>query len=335
MRTASRFIAGMHREPAELSLMQIRIPTIFSRSAGGLRSVTVHGGSVMGKQAEIDYVRNLTESEVRHAVDKPFSDPQCSGYMFEIAAVMSLLPPPPARLIDFGCGTGWTSRMFAKRGYQVTGVDIAPDFIVLAREAAERDGLGEAIAFQTLDYEDADFRNEFDCAVFFDSLHHAVDERKAVEAAFRALKPEGVCVASEPGTGHAAAPGTQAAVDRFGVTEKDTPPKKIIMLGRQAGFRSFQVFPHAFSLDSVFFRKCVEFSPQADSNCYTKRISLPQKTRKTYHAVVRAILGLTREEPSPSGAADSFESRYQTEAQNGCRDLLRALDDSGLVRMVK
>src|SRR5262245_39004338 len=94
----------------------------------------------MGKQGEIDYLRNLSEPEVRHAKHKPFSDTGCGAYLMEIGAVMSLLPVPPARLLDVGCGTGWTSRFFAHRGYDVVGLDIAPDMVDHAEELRVREG---------------------------------------------------------------------------------------------------------------------------------------------------------------------------------------------------
>jgi len=37
-------------------------------------------------------------------------------------------------LLDIGCGTGAHAREFARLGWQVTGVDISPDMIALARE---------------------------------------------------------------------------------------------------------------------------------------------------------------------------------------------------------
>ena len=42
---------------------------------------------------------------------------------------MGFLPDPPARILDMGCGGGWTSIFFAKRGYEVVGQDISQDMI--------------------------------------------------------------------------------------------------------------------------------------------------------------------------------------------------------------
>jgi SAM-dependent methyltransferase len=199
----------------------------------------------MAKQGEIEYLAKLGEEGIRHAVNKPFSDARCPGYLMQIGGVMSLLPPPPGRLLDVGCGTGWTSIFFARWGYDVVGVDIAPDMIYHANELKEREGL-DNLELVVSDYEDLPFREEFDGAVFFDSLHHAVDEELAIRMVHRALRPGGTLVASEPGTGHARR--AVHAAQKYNVTEKDMPPGRIIAAGRKAGFREWRMFPHTTEL---------------------------------------------------------------------------------------
>src|SRR5207248_7965104 len=95
----------------------------------------------------------------------------------------------------------------------------------------------------------------FDAVVFFDSLHHAVDETAALRCAYRALKPGGVCVASEPGYRHSRSAVAQEAVRRYGVTEKQMSPLKILRLARRIGFRDFKVFPHAARLQREVFHR--------------------------------------------------------------------------------
>ena len=194
----------------------------------------------MPKRGEIEYVKNLDADAVRHAVGKPFTDPECGRYLMDLGAVLTLLPPPPARVLDLGVGTGWTSVLLARRGYDVVGQDIAPDMVALAER--NRAAAGDvALRFVVRDYEQLSFTGEFDAALFYDALHHAEDERAALAGAYRALRPGGVCLTVEPGRGHAAS--ARATAERFGVTEKDMPPERIIALGRALGFRAFRVYP--------------------------------------------------------------------------------------------
>ena len=54
--------------------------------------------------------------------------------------VQRLDPRPDERVLDLATGTGWTSRLMARRGARVTGADIAADLLASARAraAAER-----------------------------------------------------------------------------------------------------------------------------------------------------------------------------------------------------
>ncbi len=47
------------------------------------------------------------------------------------------LPPPPASVLDLGCGTGSVSLLLAELGYIVTGVDFSGAMIALAKTKAE------------------------------------------------------------------------------------------------------------------------------------------------------------------------------------------------------
>lgn len=55
--------------------------------------------------------------------------------------VMRLDPKPGERILDLATGTGWTSRLVARRGAQVIGADIASELIAAAKAQAEVEGL--------------------------------------------------------------------------------------------------------------------------------------------------------------------------------------------------
>jgi SAM-dependent methyltransferase len=194
----------------------------------------------MPRPGELTYFEAIGEQGRRHSLTKPFSVRDCPYRLMQVGAVMAVLPPPPARVLDCGCGTGWLSYMLQRRGYEVVGTDVSAHAIDLARFNPPFRNQAPP-TFLVLDSEDLEFDSEFDAVLFFDSLHHSLDERRALGGAYRALRRGGVCVTSEPGRGHHAS--AQEAIDRYDVTEKDMPSDYIVKLGRQVGFRSARIYP--------------------------------------------------------------------------------------------
>ena len=102
------------------------------------------------------------------------------------------------RLLDFGCGTGFYSLIFARIGYEVFGFDIAPNNIAIANRLSEKYGLRHKTHFsvstaETLDYED----EFFDVVTGINILHH-VDINSSVAECLRVLKPGGIAMFHEP-----------------------------------------------------------------------------------------------------------------------------------------
>jgi len=195
----------------------------------------------MGKQNEIDYLNKIGPNGKQHAFNKPFSDANCWRYFMDLGTIFFLLPPPPAKLLDLGVGTGWTSIFFARRGYDVVGQDIAQDAIILAERNKARQGITN-VQFKVCDYEELEFSNEFDCAVFYDCLHHSINEEKALTAVYHGLKRGGICITAEPGKGHEKVDASKTAMALYGLTERDMPTGKIIRAGKKAGFRKFNIY---------------------------------------------------------------------------------------------
>jgi SAM-dependent methyltransferase len=197
------------------------------------------------KAGEKAYYTRLGPEGMKHARQKPFSDTNCGKYLCDLGALLLMLEPAPRAVLDFGCGTGWTSLFLARAGYDVLAIDIAADAIATAGELAREADVAN-VEFRAADYEGFTVDRLFDYVLFYDALHHAEDEQAAVDAAYRALKPGGVMFAFEPGKGHHASAGAQHAIETYGVHEKDMPPSYIWRLGRRAGFRRklFLPVPH-------------------------------------------------------------------------------------------
>jgi SAM-dependent methyltransferase len=68
---------------------------------------------------------------------------------------------PGMRVLDVGCGPGRHALALAARGLTVHGVDLSPDFVALARDAATE----MSATFEVLDVRDLSFDREFDAAI--------------------------------------------------------------------------------------------------------------------------------------------------------------------------
>jgi SAM-dependent methyltransferase len=100
---------------------------------------------------------------------------------------------PPLRILDLPCGQGRHAIELARRGYDVTGVDLSPFLLKVAEERARADGI-------RLHWLDGDMREpiageRFDLVLnLFTSLGYFADEaddRKVVDAAAAMLVPGG------------------------------------------------------------------------------------------------------------------------------------------------
>jgi len=220
----------------------------------------------MGKQDEIDYFKKVGRKGIFHSINKPFSDEYSGHLLSDFSSVIFLLPSPPAKLLDLGCGTGWTSIFFAKRGYDVLGIDISHFAIKHAEISMQKERI-KNLDFIVGDYENLNFSNEFDCVIFFDSLHHSENPEKALKSAYNALKLNGICIAVEPGKNHLKSKHTQEIIKDYNLNESEMPPNKICYLGKKAGFRTVKVYPRS-SLISQYTYKYIRRNRKIISNYF-------------------------------------------------------------------
>ena len=74
-----------------------------------------------------------------------------------------LLHDKTVKILDVGCGTGRHAIELAKRGYQITGVDLSESQLKRAREKAKESNVH--IDFHRHDARNLPFKNEFDVAI--------------------------------------------------------------------------------------------------------------------------------------------------------------------------
>lgn len=105
--------------------------------------------------------------------------------------------PPGARVVEFGPGAGNLTLHLAQMGYQVTAVEIDPNWAELIRYRARTLGVEvtvvqqDMLAFQPTE--------PYNAAVFFESFHHCVDHLRMLRNLYDMIAPGGlVAFAGEP-----------------------------------------------------------------------------------------------------------------------------------------
>ena len=94
------------------------------------------------------------------------------------------------RVLEIGCGTGTDLLQFARGGAQVTGLDLTPRSIEIARSRFAVYGCAGEFAIG--DAENLAFPDEsFDLVYSFGVLHHAPDTERAINEAHRVLRRGG------------------------------------------------------------------------------------------------------------------------------------------------
>jgi 2-polyprenyl-3-methyl-5-hydroxy-6-metoxy-1,4-benzoquinol methylase len=104
------------------------------------------------------------------------------------------------RVLDVGCGNGFTCGEFLRRGCHVVGIDLSKQGIALARKAYPEG------RFEVLPADDKLVDNlgeaPFDIVLSTEVIEHLYDPRSYARGCFRALKPGGRFICTTPYHGY-------------------------------------------------------------------------------------------------------------------------------------
>ena len=113
------------------------------------------------------------------------------GRSWKGLAEMLLKLLPPLSIADLGSGEGTLSLLLAGRAESVIGIDSSEKMIAYSQSAAERAGVRN-IEFRLGDLEELPLRDaSVDLALLSQSLHHALHPQRALQEAWRILRPGG------------------------------------------------------------------------------------------------------------------------------------------------
>ncbi len=99
---------------------------------------------------------------------------------------------PGARILDLGCGGGDQAKVFAQKGYEVVGIDIAPSLIEFAKRQFQKEGLKGI--FIVGDMRAIDYDAEFDACVILSGtfgFFSDIENQNLLRSICRAIKVGG------------------------------------------------------------------------------------------------------------------------------------------------
>jgi len=166
--------------------------------------------------AQVDDQGRQSPEVIRSGIGKPFNYPlhMLRHYFWSYTQLLERLEAlgvtPPARILETGCGFGWTTEFLALRGYDALGASLVPQDIAQARKRVDSiraKGLECRLDFVASPMEDISrtlgagkkTAHGFDAAFCLEALHHAFDWKASLRSMTECLKPGGhLLVCSEP-----------------------------------------------------------------------------------------------------------------------------------------
>jgi ubiquinone/menaquinone biosynthesis C-methylase UbiE len=108
---------------------------------------------------------------------------------------------PDSTVLDVGCGTGRTTLGLYKQGFKVTGVDLVPALITIAKQVSEKNN--SQISYTVGDATKLEYPSEsFDNALFsnlgWPQIPDTNQRLKALQEIHRILKPKGIFILVTP-----------------------------------------------------------------------------------------------------------------------------------------
>jgi len=148
----------------------------------------------------VDTVRDFWQSHINNeyytdaarASDSYFDEIEQRRYRthYHLPELFATMNGDGKKLLEVGCGIGVDSIQLAKRGFQVTAVDLTENALVVARQFAKRRGV--SIDFRLGNAEGLDFPDaSFDAVYSFGVLHHTPDIERSVAEVRRVLRVGG------------------------------------------------------------------------------------------------------------------------------------------------
>lgn len=131
------------------------------------------------------------------------SEPTCAHeYILPVVLnqIQILYHNKPVQILDVGCGNGHSAAQLAQRGHSITGIDVSPDGIEIARATFP------GIRFEVYSLYENDLEKvvtqPVDCVISLEVVEHLFYPKKLFEQSARVLKKGGYLIVSTPYHGY-------------------------------------------------------------------------------------------------------------------------------------
>jgi SAM-dependent methyltransferase len=298
--------------------------SVFRRSSGARKSGRLPDLGQDYAGGHISYVQQLDPAGQAWLRTKPFGAPpnhELMRCLRTFAHVVELLQLGlRAEVLDVGCGPGWLSELLARCGYSVTGIDISPDMIEIARERVASLGeVGQGIEakaeFHALPVREMPWSSRFDAAILYDTMHHFDDEVETLEVIRRTLVPGGQLFIHEgvlPAKGSAGEQSLIEEMERYGTLESPFDPDYLEEVVVRAGF--------------VHVRRLAEVDELTDLSVSEPRFrgfgALRRRQRGPEYNVVHALNPAAQGRGEPYVARLEARSRWRADGEQFVLDLV-------------
>jgi SAM-dependent methyltransferase len=267
-------------------------------------------------RGHLSYVEQLEPWQRAWLRTKPFSGPpneELASCLHTFAHVVELLRLGlRAQVLDVGCGPGWLSEFLARCGYWVTGIDISPDMVEIARERVAAipevaDGVEPLAEFHAMRVTEMPWSSRFDAAILYDTMHHFDDELATLERIRSTLVPGGQLFIHEgvlPPRGSEAERNLVAEMERYGTLESPFDPEYLVETVERAGFTAIR---RLLEIDQL-----VDLGAQKPLRGRLRERLSARRVQPSFN-VVHAL------NPIPAEQADSGAFAAEVEARGGWR----------------
>ncbi len=207
-----------------------------------------------------DYYRKLKRLDYHLAKPFAIADEMPEALLPFIYLLQGMDIVAGMRVLDFGAGTCWASRLLTQLGCEVIALDASAQALEIGRELyARQPVIGDQPAPQfsvfngrTIDLPDA----SVDRIICLDAFHHVPNQAQALAEMSRVLRDGGVAGFSEPGPEHSKTPKSQYEMRMYRVVENDVVVEDIWATAQSVGFTDCRLSiwnPKPFTLSLAEF----------------------------------------------------------------------------------